>query len=74
MNEIPIIRPAARILLVDEEDRTFLFKGQDPQNKSDVFWCPVGGGIEPGKSYSPLTVSFFTQKRHGSSLELPILT
>lgn len=27
-------------------DRTFLFKGQDPKNKSDVFWCPVGGGIE----------------------------
>lgn len=49
MNQIPIIRPAARILLVDEDDRTFLFKGQDPQNKSDVFWCPVGGGIEPGE-------------------------
>lgn len=50
MNRIPIIRPAARILLVDEFDRTFLFKGQDPQNKSDVFWCPVGGGIEPGET------------------------
>ena len=47
MNQIPIIRPAARILLVDENDRTFLFKGQDPQNKSDVFWCPVGGGMDP---------------------------
>jgi 8-oxo-dGTP pyrophosphatase MutT (NUDIX family) len=50
MNRIPIIRPAARILLVDEFDRTFLFKGQDPQNKSDIFWCPVGGGIEPGET------------------------
>lgn len=46
VNEIPIVRPAARILLVDETDRTFLFKGQDPKNPSDVFWCPVGGGIE----------------------------
>lgn len=50
MSEIPVIRPAARILLVDESDRTFLFKGQDPQNKSDVFWCPVGGGIELGET------------------------
>ena len=49
MPQIPIIRPAARILLVDELDRVFLFKGQDPKNKSDVFWCPVGGGIEPGE-------------------------
>lgn len=50
MNEIPVVRPAARILLVDEHDRTFLFKGQDPQNKADVFWCPVGGGIELGET------------------------
>lgn len=50
MNQIPKIRHAARILLVDEQDRTFLFKGQDPQNKSDVFWCPVGGGIESGET------------------------
>lgn len=50
MKEIPKIRHASRILLVDENDRTFLFKGQDPQNKSDVFWCPVGGGIEPGET------------------------
>jgi 8-oxo-dGTP pyrophosphatase MutT (NUDIX family) len=50
VNGIPKIRHASRILLVDEFDRTFLFKGQDPQNRSDVFWCPVGGGIEPGET------------------------
>lgn len=50
MNQQPIIRPASRILLVDEFDRTFLFKGQDPKNKADVFWCPVGGGIDPGET------------------------
>lgn len=35
---------------MDEQNQTFLFKGQDPKNKSDVFWCPVGGGIEPGET------------------------
>ena len=50
MSTNPIIRPAARILLVDERDRTFLFKGKDPKNKKDIFWCPVGGGIEPGET------------------------
>lgn len=45
-----MIRHASRILLVDENDRVFLFKGQDPKNKASVFWCPVGGGIEQGET------------------------
>ena len=44
------IRYTVRILLVDHLDRLLLFHGQDPANLSDVFWCPVGGGIEPGES------------------------
>ena len=39
-----------RVLLVDHHDRLLLFHGQDPANLSDVFWCPVGGGIEAGES------------------------
>ncbi len=35
---------------MDELDRVLLFQGQDPSNPSDIFWCPVGGGIEPGES------------------------
>lgn len=50
MNQTPRIRHSARILLVDEIDRLFLFKGQDLANKLDVFWYPVGGGIELGES------------------------
>ena len=50
MNTIPKVRSAVRILLVDESDRTFLFKGQDPKNKSDMFWAPVGGAIESGET------------------------
>lgn len=50
MKSEPIIRRTARVLLLDELDRILLFQGQDPSNLSDIFWCPVGGGIEPGES------------------------
>ncbi len=46
----PIIRHTARVLLVDELGRLLLFQGQDPANPSDIYWCPVGGGIEAGES------------------------
>lgn len=46
----PQIRYTVRVLLVDDQDRVLLYKGQDPANLSDVFWCPVGGGIETGES------------------------
>jgi len=44
------IRFTVRILLIDQRDRLLLFHGQDPANLSDIFWCPVGGGIEAGES------------------------
>ncbi len=50
MNSEPTIRRTARVLLLDELGRLLLFQGQDPSNPLDIFWCPVGGGIEPGES------------------------
>ncbi len=44
------IRHTSRILLVDQLDRLLLLKIFDPANSGDVFWCPVGGGIEVGES------------------------
>lgn len=44
------IRYTVRVLLVDRLDRLLLFHGQDPANPSDVFWCPVGGGVEASES------------------------
>lgn len=35
---------------MDELDRVLLFQGQDPTNPLDVYWCPIGGGIESGES------------------------
>ena len=46
----PPIRPTVRVLMLDEEDRVLLFRGQDPDVPNIRFWFPAGGGIEPGES------------------------
>ena len=50
MGNRPVIRPTARVLLVDDHDRVLLFRGQDPTNSNVRFWFPPGGGIEPGET------------------------
>lgn len=50
MKTEPAIRHTVRVLLVDELDRVLLFQGQDPATPLNIYWCPVGGGIEPGES------------------------
>jgi len=42
----PIPRPAARVLLLDAEDRLLLFRWKPPN-----VWITPGGGLEPGESY-----------------------
>lgn len=50
MNTEPVVRRTSRVLLVDELDRVLLFQGQDPSDPSNIYWCPIGGGIEAGES------------------------
>ena len=47
--EVPI-RLTARVLLLDENDRVLLFRGQAPETPELRFWFPAGGGIETGES------------------------
>jgi 8-oxo-dGTP pyrophosphatase MutT (NUDIX family) len=45
------VRPTARILLLDPDDRILLMKGRLPANPSAPgVWFTIGGGIEPGES------------------------
>ena len=50
-------RPAARVVLLDDEDRVLMLKIHDPSatrgpNPSTAdFWLLVGGGVQPGESY-----------------------
>ncbi|MBT2231075.1 NUDIX domain-containing protein [Nonomuraea sp. NEAU-A123] len=45
-----ILRPSARILLVDDRDRLLLYYGQGLTKKPDHAWFTPGGGVEPGEA------------------------
>jgi ADP-ribose pyrophosphatase YjhB (NUDIX family) len=48
--ELPV-RRAARVVLLDPQDRVLLMRYDDgPPN--GPHWCTPGGGLEPGESYS----------------------
>ena len=47
---MPSVRPTVRVLMLDNQDRVLLFRGQDPHQPNTRFWFPAGGGIEPGES------------------------
>jgi 8-oxo-dGTP pyrophosphatase MutT (NUDIX family) len=46
----PIERRAARVLLIDDQDRVLLFEGFDPEVPDVRFWFTAGGEMEPGES------------------------
>lgn len=43
-------RRAARVLLLDAEDRLLLVRGHDVDQPERSWWFTVGGGIDPGES------------------------
>jgi 8-oxo-dGTP pyrophosphatase MutT (NUDIX family) len=50
MKSQPIIRPTARVLMLDSHNRILLFRGQDPADPEATFWFPPGGGLEEGET------------------------
>ena len=52
-----IERPSARLILLDPQDRLFLFNVHDPavfdpaQPFFDPFWVMIGGMVDPGEDY-----------------------
>lgn len=49
MSEVPIVRPAARVLLLDPDGRTLLIHWQS--DAADfAWWGTPGGGIDPGET------------------------
>ncbi len=47
----PILRPTARVLLLDESNRTLLFTVTQPDEETGLpFWFPPGGGLESGET------------------------
>ena len=53
MTNLPIPRPTARVLLLDEEDRIFLIYTDGEMSGIGLpnVWLTPGGGVESGESY-----------------------
>ena len=57
-----IERPSARLILLDPQDRLFLFSVHDPKVFDpanpffDPFWVMIGGMVDPGEDYAEAAV------------------
>ena len=57
-----IERPSARLILLDPQDRLFLFKVHNPavydpaDPHRDPFWVMIGGLVDPGEEYAEAAV------------------
>ena len=57
-----IERPSARLVLLDPQDRLFLFNVHDPKVFDpanpvfDPFWVMIGGMVDPGEDYAEAAV------------------
>jgi 8-oxo-dGTP pyrophosphatase MutT (NUDIX family) len=48
----PVVRSAARVLLLDAGGRVLLFRGHDPvRPEAGSWWFTVGGGVDEGESH-----------------------
>ena len=48
MADSPRIRLAVRVLLLDEQERLLLLRGERPDT-GEAFWFPTGGGLKDGE-------------------------
>src|SRR5215216_1940950 len=55
MEQAPILRQAARVLLLDSSDRIFLMLFAPGENGAGV-WITPGGGLEPDETFEQAAV------------------
>jgi 8-oxo-dGTP pyrophosphatase MutT (NUDIX family) len=55
MTDYDEVRTAARVILIDPDDRVLLLSARDPANRQ-VFWFVPGGGVEAGESLEQAAV------------------
>ncbi|SUA80573.1 RNA pyrophosphohydrolase [Nocardia otitidiscaviarum] len=48
--DVDTVRTSARVVLLDEQDRVLLLRGNDPKAPDIPFWFTIGGGVDPGES------------------------
>lgn len=72
-----IERPSARLILLDPQDRLFLFKVHDPavfdpaDPFHDPFWVMIGGFVDPGEEYAQAAVREAYEETRLPVIDLP---
>ncbi|MBI2935698.1 MAG: NUDIX domain-containing protein [Chloroflexi bacterium] len=51
LDQRPILRPSARVLLLDGQGRILLWRIADPADDVPSLWVTPGGALKPGESY-----------------------
>jgi len=63
-------RRAARVLLLDAEDRLLLFRGVDPAVPDVTWWITPGGGLEPGEEVRDAALRELAEETGLTEIEL----
>jgi ADP-ribose pyrophosphatase YjhB (NUDIX family) len=66
--ENPMPRRAARVLLIDGQDRVLLFRGFDPDRPGFRYWFTAGGGLDDDETS---TAGAVRELREETGLALP---
>ena len=66
--DAPILRPSARLLILDPNNRLLLFRIEG-QTTEPILWITPGGGLEPGESYEKAAVRELAEE---TGLDAPI--
>ncbi|MEU5977319.1 NUDIX hydrolase [Streptomyces sp. NPDC047315] len=68
------LRKAARVVLLDSQDRILLMHGNEPGDPADHWWFTPGGGLEEGETWAEAALRELAEETGVTEVELgPVL-